>query len=386
MRTPSPSPSRVVVALTAAVLAAACASSESPPQQQDAAASPDPQAVLRDLGEIVIVPTLSEFHVSAQALTTATRALCEAPDADRLTAARDAWRAARSPWKRSEAFAFGPVVDLRIDSAVDFWPIRLSSVQAELALDTPVPEDYVATLGDTLKGMPVMEYILFDTTDGGGDEALLARLTQADSTEGSRTCDYLVALAVDVELRAKYLYEAWDAGSGDFVGELARAGEDSTVYPERAMAISAVVNAFVQLVQQVEGDKLAAPLGLRDGGVPQPQAAETWRSDNSRQDILDNLAGVRSMYTTTYGGSSGASFQGAVAAIDPALNASILAQFDAAEAAVGAITVPLDQAVADTPNDVDTAFQASKELLRLMAVDMVNTLGVTLSFSDNDGD
>jgi predicted lipoprotein len=369
--------------ILSALAAGACGGGGGKDSPYDARPAVDPQLVLRDLGEVVILPGYRELHQRAQALLGATRTLCTTPAADTLDAAQEAWRATRVPWKRSEAFAFGPVKDLRIDTAVDFWPARVSSIEAELAKADPVPETYAATLGDTLKGLPVMEYILFD--HDGGDDAVLARLQDAGG-QPTRTCQYVVALAVDLELRVKTLLEAWDPASGNFAAELATAGIGSTVYVDRAKAISAVVNAFVLLVQTVEGIKLATPLGLRDGGTPQPQAAETWRSDNSRQDILDNLAGVRSMYTTSFDGRTGTSFHDAVATLDPALDAAIMAQFDAADAAVAAIALPLDQAVIEAPETVDAAFQSVKELFRLMAVDMVAVLGVTLSFSDNDGD
>jgi predicted lipoprotein len=367
--------------LLSALAATACGGGKDSPY--DARPVVDPQILLRDIGEVVIVPGYRELDARAQALVSATRALCAAPAAATLDAAQDAWRAARGPWKRSEAFAFGPVVDLRIDTAVDFWPARVSSIELELAKIEPVSEDYAASLGDTLRGLPVMEYILFD--HDGGDAAVLTELQDANG-QATRTCQYVVALAVDVALRSRTLLEAWEPASGDFAGELARAGIGSTIYTDRAKAISAIVNAFVQLVQTVEGVKLATPMGLRDGGVPQPQAAESWRSGNSRQDILDDLAGVRSMYTTSYGGRTGASFHDAVAALDPALDAAILAQLDATDAAVAAIALPLDQAVSEAPETVDAAFQSAKELFRLLAVDMVAVLGVTLSFSDNDGD
>ena len=266
----------VFVSVFVSVLVAACSGDGKDPPPPPPP-GPDAQLVLRDLGDVVIVPGYREFHARAQELTGAARALCQAPAAASLDAVQDAWLAARGPWKRSEAFGFGPVVDLRTDTAVDFWPLRVSSLEAELVKTDPVPEGYASGLGDTVKGLPALEYILFDAE--GGDAAVLARL--ADANGPTRTCAYAVALTVDIEARALALVDAWDPAKGDFAGELARAGMGSEVYPERAKAINAVVNAFVQLVQEVEGTKLATPLGLRDGGEPQPQSAESWRSDSS---------------------------------------------------------------------------------------------------------
>lgn len=255
MRASAPLPV-LLSALLSALLAAACGGNEGSPQ--DARPGPDPQAVLRDLGEVVIVPGYQELHERSQALVSAARTLCMAPAAGALDAAQDAWRAVRGPWKRSEAFGFGPVEDLRIDTAVDFGPARPSSIEAELAKTDPVPENYAASLGDTLKGLPVLEYILFDPDEG--DAAVLTRLQDGEG-QPTRTCQYVVALAVDVELRARTLLEAWDPASGNFAGELATAGIGSTVYDERAKAVGAIVNAFVQL------DAVRRP-ALRVGWAP----------------------------------------------------------------------------------------------------------------------
>lgn len=369
--------------------APACSDEGSPSKGPDANRGPDVQDVLRDLANVVIVPAYDDFRASAEQLEAATRSLCAAPDAAQLTALRGQWRDTRALWKRAEAHEFGPAADLRIDTAVDFWPVRASSVDIELAKTDPVPEDYATTLGDTLKGLPVMEYILYDGASAADDadtESVLARLVDAETGEPTRTCAYLVALSVDVHAKATTLYQAWAPEGENFAAELATAGQGSTAYPDRAKAVSAVVNDFVYLIQEVESVKLAEPLGKRAGDVPQPDAVESARSDSSRADIAANLAGVRAVYTCTRGDTTGASFQAAVAALNPELDAAIMAQLDDADAKVAAIALPLERAVVEDAAPVEAAFESTKELFRLMAVDMVNLLGVTLNFSDNDGD
>ena len=68
------------------------------------------------------------------------------------------------------------------------------------------------------------------------------------------------------------------------------------------------------------------------------------------------------------------------------LSQVILRQFDAALAALRAIDGPLETAVQANPAQVESAYQETLSLLTLLKADMVNQLGLTLTFNDNDGD
>jgi hypothetical protein len=54
--------------------------------------------------------------------------------------------------------------------------------------------------------------------------------------------------------------------------------------------------------------------------------------------------------------------------------------------ATQAIPEPLHRAVAEAPAPVERAYAEVGQLLRLVEVDMMNVLGITLLFNDNDGD
>lgn len=60
---------------------------------------------------------------TARVLQEAVNALIEAPSAERMTAARDAWLEARVPYQQTEAFRFGnPIVD-DWEGKVNAWPL-----------------------------------------------------------------------------------------------------------------------------------------------------------------------------------------------------------------------------------------------------------------------
>jgi predicted lipoprotein len=352
------------------LLAAALASCSSPSEP-----SPVGREIVTGLVDDVYLPAMEELAVRMPGLVTATEALCAAPDDARLATARSAWRTVRVPWKHLEAMAVGPVMALRIEAELDFWPARAADIEAELALTTPIDDSYLAGLGATRKGLPVIEYLLFGALD---------RLT---GTTGPRTCAYLTALARRAADRASALVAAWRPSAGNFRAELVDAGAGSTMYSSLGAAINATGNALIFAVENAEGLKLAKPLGRRDGGTPQPDTVESRFADNARADLLDTLAGARAVYTSTYAGSSSPrSFSSFVRSRDAALDAEVLAQIAACEAIIMAWALPLDELVVISPEPAVTAFDCTKQLLAVLKADVAALLGVTPTFGDVDGD
>jgi predicted lipoprotein len=59
---------------------------------------------------------------------------------------------------------------------------------------------------------------------------------------------------------------------------------------------------------------------------------------------------------------------------------------DAATTAVAAIPEPFTAALNDSPETVTAAYDAMKALKRVLATEVLSSLGASLKFSDNDGD
>ena len=328
--------------------------------------------LLVNLADAVVLPTLREFAAATPDLVTATTALCADPVAPTLATAQEAWREVRVPWKKTEALGFGPVSDLRLDRAIDFWPLRVTDVEEEIAQTAPVTTESVAALGASRKGLPVIEYLLW------GD---LARLH--DGGVANRNCDYLIALAQVASDNAAQLRDAWEPDVGNFRDELVTAGSGSQTYSALAMPISESANAIFIAVELLEGEKLAEPLGKRNGGVARPDAVESPYSDNSIADLSNALTGVKNAYT---GMSSSVSYASVVSSIDNALGTDVIARLDQCQSAIADIESPLSVAVQSSPATVEAAFDCTKELLRLFKTDVAGVLGVTPTFGDVDGD
>lgn len=122
----------------------------------------DAAIILTNLVDTVILPTSTDLDTRAEALVHAIGAL-GTPDgltAANLLAAQVAWKSARLPWERSEAFLIGPVEMEGIDPRLDTWPIDVNQIQAILDLATGPAEFIQATIDElvSVTGESVVEF------------------------------------------------------------------------------------------------------------------------------------------------------------------------------------------------------------------------------------
>jgi len=342
----------------------------------------DRKPMFEDLVNNVIVPIYADLDGAAEDLRAAMSDLADDPTEARLASAQQAWRAARKPWKQSEAFRFGPVQSLKIGESIDWWPAKPENIEEKLAGADAITLETVESAGTSSKGFMAMEYLLFDSESG--NPAVIARLTAEDG--GARRRAYLVALAEDMKSKTGTLFEAWDPAQGNFAGEFREAGGTSRTFGTRKAAVDVTVNRLVFQAESIAGTKIGKPLGKSSGGGPQPDEEEAPRSDNSIEDMLDGLRGVASVYDGTYSGRDGLGLSDLVRSKSEPLDASVHGRMDGAMDGVSAIPFPFRTAITDHPAEVNAAYESVRELKRILTTEVVGVLGVTLTFSDNDGD
>jgi predicted lipoprotein len=332
------------------------------------------RVLLKGLGEQVFLPRYVEFEERAEAVRDHADTLCSDPSDEQLGAVRDAWWAARAPWKRNETVAFGPYAPPdSYGASLDFWPCRPTSVDA--VLDGTEPID-ASLLGAAAKGLPAFEYLVHHPDRDPLDEA----------TSSPRYCEYVRAVGSDLADDATAIRAAWDPAEGDFLGELVEAGRGSKTYDSIEMALGEVVNRLVYDLEAVRGQKLGVPLGTKTGGVAQPESVESRFSGRSLEDARDSVRGVEEV---VFGANveNAASLAGYLEGIGrDDLPRALRAAFEASYAALDAIPEPLTEAVVTDPESVQAAIDVLAELQRLLQTDTINAMGLMLTFTDADGD
>jgi predicted lipoprotein len=246
-------------ALGFTLLLAACQ-----PSNQTGASSP--QQVADAFVSQVVLPNYQRLVADSERLSAALDSLAAAPGTDQLEAARKAWQQVRKTWETGESWAFGPAESGGFDGNLDDWPVNEKDLRTALASGALTPELF-ARLTTTAKGFHGIEAVLYGT-QGRRPEA--SQLSAAQLT-------YLRQAGADLATNAKGLAAAWDGPKGF--------GAAFKAKPEEAVA--EILQGMVGTLEEVAAEKLGAPLDSR-----KKSDLESSYSDNTRADIVANLAGV----------------------------------------------------------------------------------------------
>lgn len=342
---------------------------------------PDRGRILSDLSSIVFVPAYAAASSDAKAMETGLVGFKDGPTASGLAAAREAWKAARRTWKKTDAFLFGPAADLAIVGGVIDTAADLAKVEALVSATTPLDAAAIAKLGANERGFPAIEALLFDPAKD--DAATLALFEQ----EGGRRAQLVALLAADLVAKIDAVRDAWAPGAGDYGGQLARAGRGSTVFPAERQGIDAVVNGLIAAAEVLIALRLAKPLGIdKTPAVPAPELVESPRSDVSIDDILAVLDGIDEVYFGHSGALTGLPLADAVADRSPSADDRMRLAMEKAKEAVRAIQGPLRTAVVDRRDSVVAAHVAVREVKRTLTTDVAGALGTSVGFGVTDGD
>lgn len=306
-------------ALAVVALVAACGGGSNRPDAPDDGF--DRSALLEHLGTNVLLPMQATFADKAAALPPAIEAYCSALDTGTVGATRDAavaaWTAAIDAWELADAVLVGPAAmnmkDLR--EKIYAWPLLAPcGVDRDTASRWADPSSYdIAAQPPNERSLLAIEYLLF-TTDTAhtcpieppGWTALAADLPRA-------RCRLAHALALDVAARGAELHDAWRADAGDYVGELARAGQSGSAIASAQEGVNQISDGMFYVDRIVKDMKLGEAAGIATNicnTVQEPclQEVELRYSDRSSFAIRANLSALREAFTGTTAVADGPGF------------------------------------------------------------------------------
>jgi predicted lipoprotein len=341
----------------------------------------DRRVALQGTTERVILPTHQELRERSSELSALLDELATDPSTADLAATRQAYLDVRGPLEEAEAFAFGPAEELNTFKSIDDSPVDTVKIDAELAADGELDATQVGRLGTNKRGLHAIEYLLFPADDAELEGALLA-----DDVAGQRRRQFVSAAGQLVASGARELEQAWQPEKGGYARRFSEPGAPDSVEATVQLCLDTLLNQTVVLSEVLANVKLGKPLGAGTGGGVDAALQESGRARASLSDMLSNLRGVRNIYLGTRDDAKVTSLSSLVHAKSPAVDVHALAALDDAEAALRDVPEPLDDALNDSPEQVQKAYDAVKNLKRVLATEVLSTLGASLKFSDNDGD
>ena len=341
----------LLAAALATVLALAAAACYGPPDRRD---------ILANLSDFVFLPAFEDAAESAGELARAVEIYAADPTPGRLDSARERYAAARSGWTATAAFRFGPAMDRRSESQIDWWPIDPDGIAAAAAAGATI-EDIRERQSAATRGFLALEFLLWND-DLGADRAV-------------RT--YASHLARSIADETAAIRDEWTGAGRDFAYANALAGRGGTAI-SATLALADVVRTSIFLAETVGDMQLGKVLGitgdLDSDAIPGlgPATGDDLRNivDSIRASFLGN---------------------GDHLAVATLVNDRDDNAYDRMKAAVEAAVAAVDALPADIKADADddalaAARDAIKQVQILYATEVVSLLGITVGFSDNDGD
>ncbi len=331
---------------------------------------PDEAEVLASITDDVMVPSYEAMAAETASLSDALDALCAAPSDAALNDAQGAWRDAREAWARSAASGLGPVLDRRSTGVIAWAIVQPERIDTLLASDSVITADFVRNnISSTQRGLGGIEYVLF------GDSAL-------SSLAGDPArCAYLTAAASVIADEAAALRQDWTTGDGDgppykdyFTG---RADEPL----ETSEAVAEVVRTQVFLIRTIVDMRLAGALGLR--GEADPTAIPGGAGLNALADLRNEVQGMRDVYEGVEGGLG---ISDLIVPLSEEADERVRGGFEASLAAIDAVDGPLREAAATNSAQAVAVYEALMGLQDTISTEVVSLLGVSVGFSDADGD
>ena len=346
---------------TLALFSAACESS-----------GPSDSEVLINIADDIAVPAYQAVAQDMAQLNQAVEAFCTLPNGSTLEAARQSWRDARASWMASEALWFGPVIDRRSQSLLDWSPTDVEGVEQLLARSAPLTVEEVGqSLASNQRGFGAIEYGLFH-----GD-ALAA------FAGSPLRCSSLLALTSVAQEEAAAILAEWVEGADRGAPYHSYFTSRSNPGLLESAAVAELVRTQVFLIRDIVDMRLASALGLRDEAADLSTIPGN-AADNGLQDLRYEIQGMQVVYEGA--GPNALGISALVLPLSEDTDERLRDQFAAAIAAIESVDGPLRVAITNRPESVNDVYERLDDLLRTMATELVSLLGISVGFTDTDGD
>ncbi len=338
----------------------------------------DRKSMLENIGSNVIIPTYDTLKQTTELLNIAIKSFKDSPSSASLIKAQNAWKAAAYRWAMAEMVKFGPAENIFLEENINYWPISSAAIESEISGKTEFSSDYITTIGVTKKGFSALEYLLFSKQ---GNEVVLKQYIDNNARK-----NYLMALSENVSGLASKTYQAWLPTGSNYVGSfISASGTDVN------SSTGFMINSMIMKLEDLINKKIGRPAGLSVASIVDPSKVEASYSDYSNALMLANIKSLTSIFTGTNGSSNGVGFDDYFNFIKADYNGTPLAstvtyRMKSFEKAIMAIPNPYASSLGTSTQPAKDAWTAGKSLLVLMKVDVPSQLGVTITFTDNDGD
>lgn len=311
------------------------------------------EVALASIGQNVATTGLVDFQTSVNNLRASITTYTNDPDnANKLYQLHNLYLWTALSWKQVATFTFGPIDQQFVLSNV-YGRIDPSAIENAISKKGNVIDStYMSTLGPGYKGLVAIEYLIFGTNKLDNKEVIAAFID-----ENKQRVDYLRALGNDLQKNADLMAVAWSRGGKGYVSTFASATGD-----DRNSSMALLVDSMVDQLARLKDESIGLPMGLKNGGIPQPKLVDGKYSNKSIDLLLAEIKGITKIFI----GSDvpGGDGKGIIHLLDDAniqynndtLSSSISKQIIKVNESAVTIGIPLSEAVESKKADVNKLY------------------------------
>ncbi len=358
-----------------ALLTAGCGKTEQPGDNFDK------KGMFTNYADNLILPAYNQYGASLSAVETALTDFSTSPDVTKLTTLKSALLLAYTKWEACEIYEQTTPADNELAIYnTNFYPTDTNAVWADINGGNTSP-DFVKTVAPTQKGLPAIEYLLFSRNLS--DAQILERFTSAANATATKT--YLASLITDLKRIQQSIVSQWTSYRATFI---------SNIGTDAASTFSVLVNTIALRADNLKRHQVGIPAGYV-GNTPTtslaPGKTEAYYSNNSIPFMLLTLNNLKDVLngknvTDGLGLYDYLKELNATSTIGGDLADDIMAQIDLCITKANACAPDYSAVINSDKAKADALFLETKKLLVLLKVDVPSAIGVTISYSDNDGD
>lgn len=360
---------------------AACKKDEEP-DTDPSTSDFDRTALLANLGDNIIMPRYRTFEQDVIAMDDAADAFITDRSYANLTAVRGAWKQALLSWQYVAMFEFGPAEQQSLRSSINIYPTDTAQI-----LDNVNSGSYNLEAASNIdaKGFQGMDYLLHGI---GADDVETILLYDAGSSQNLR--QYLQDLSENIRTKVSATVQAWEPGGGNYIASF-KSNDGTDVGSSLGMLLNSYTMHFEVYLRD---GKIGIPAGARTfTQTPLPDKVEAYYHGNSSVEFAH--ACMTAYYDIYLGrhpdGTNGEGLDDYLVFLDAQhtsgpLNDAIKDQTVICLSAIAACNDPLKDEVVNNQAVVMNAFDEMQQLVVLYKVDMMSTLGILITYVDNDGD
>lgn len=337
----------------------------------------DRQAMLTNYSDLLIVPGYQRFKTETGQLAAAVQAFATTPSLATLTEARAKFQAAYLGWQEVSLYEFGPADDQMLRNSLNIYPTSPSQIEQNVTSGT---YNLQASANLAAKGFPALDYLLYAKPN---EQEVLGLYTSAAHSANRKK--YVQDVANLVKQQAEAVHTGWTSGT---YGKTFKESPGTAV----GSAVGNLVNQLNFEIDLTKRAKVGIPSGRFTAGTPLPDKVEAYYSRTSLALLERAIKAQRALFVgQTAQETNGLGLEEYLDHVgakhnNRMLSEAIKQQFDAALAAVAAVPAPLAEAVTAHPQAVSKVYEELQKLIVLTKTDMPAALGVSITYTDNDGD